>query len=209
MPRERRLVVIVDGIELPFHHGNTEDIVMLDKQKPYDMITDFVTGEKIPNIGAEEKRQQVEQFLVENKGYQKQDIEVDASLRLKIGTETYDSAVDLVLRLKGKRFMVIKCVPGSLGSRHRETLAAARLLDTYQIPFTVVTDGKNADLLDTLTGEIIDQGLHAIASRTEALDGLAGLAFEPFAEAKMEREKIIFRSYDQMNVNVQRKLQSS
>jgi len=135
---------------------------MLEKPKPYDMLTDFVTGKQVPNIGAEENRQQVEHFLVETKGYSKDDIEVDADLVFTIEEEEIRSNVDLVVRVQGKRFMVLRCVPGSLGSRQRETLAAARLLDAYQIPFSVVTDGRNAELLNTVTGEAIDQGMGAI-----------------------------------------------
>ena len=41
---------------------------MSNTLKPYSMITDFVTGKKIPNVGAEENRQMVEQFLVNKKG---------------------------------------------------------------------------------------------------------------------------------------------
>ena len=41
---------------------------MSDTLKPYTMITDFVTGLEIPNIGAEENRQAVAQYLVNEKG---------------------------------------------------------------------------------------------------------------------------------------------
>jgi hypothetical protein len=178
----------------------------MEKLKPYDMLVDFVTGNKVPNVGAEEIRQQVERFLVETKGYGKDDIEVGAPLELTIGDKEIRSNVDLVVRVSGKRFMLLKCVPGSLGSRHRETLAAARLLEAYQIPFSVVTDGKNAELLDTVTGEMIDDGMEAIPCREEAIERMQGLKFEPFPQERLEREKIIFRSYDEMNINVQRKL---
>jgi len=178
----------------------------MEKPKPYDMLVDFVTGNKVPNVGAEEIRQQVERFLVETKGYGKDDIEVDAPLELTIGEKEIRSNVDLVVSVSGKRFMVLKCVPGSLGSRHRETLAAARLLEAYQIPFSVVTDGKNAELLDTVTGEMIDDGMEAIPCRDDAMKWLKRLRIEPFPQEKLEREKMIFRSYDEMNVNVQRKL---
>ena len=33
------------------------------------MITDFVTGKDLPNVGAEVNRQAIERFLVEQKGY--------------------------------------------------------------------------------------------------------------------------------------------
>jgi hypothetical protein len=179
---------------------------MLEKPKPYDMLTDYITENEVPNIGAEENRQRVERFLVETKGYSKDDIEVDADLKFTIGDEDVHSNVDLVVSVQGKRFMVLKCVPGSLGSRQRETLAAARLLDAYQIPFSVVTDGKDAELLDTVTGEVLDHGMEAIASKQEALERMKDVKLEPYPEEKLERERIIFRSYDEMYVNVQRKL---
>ena len=179
---------------------------MLDKPKPYDMLTDYVTGNEVPNIGAEENRQRVERFLVDTKGYSKNDIEVDADLKFTIGEEELYSNVDLAVRVQGKRFMVLKCVPGSLVSRQRETLAAARLLDVYQIPFSVVTDGKDAELLDTVTGEVLEEGMDAIPSREEAIERMKGIKLQPFPQERLEREKIIFRSYDEMNINVQRKL---
>ena len=178
----------------------------MKQPKPFSMLTDYVTGKQVPNIGAEENRQRVERFLVETKGYSKDDIEVDADLKFTIGDEDVHSNVDLVVSVQGKRFMVLKCVPGSLGSRQRETLAAARLLDAYQIPFSVVTDGKDAELLDTVTGEVLDHGMEAIASKQEALERMKDVKLEPYPEEKLERERIIFRSYDEMYVNVQRKL---
>lgn len=179
---------------------------MMDDPKPYDMLTDYITGNRVPNIGAEENRQRVERFLIEKKGYQKDDIEVDTDLRFFIGDEEVRSNVDLVVCVQEKRFMALRCVPGSLVSRQRETLAAARLLDSYQIPFSVVTDGKDAQLLDTATGEVLAEGMEAIPSREEAIQRMKGIDFQPLPQERMEREKIIFRSYDEMNINVQRKL---
>jgi hypothetical protein len=179
---------------------------MLDKAKPYGMIEDFVTGRRVPNIGAEENRQRVERFLVEKGGYSKEDIEVDADVRLTVAGEEYHSNVDLVVRLQGKRFMVLRCVPGALVSRQRETLAAARVLDAYQIPLAVVSDGKNAHVLDTITGELLGEGMDAIPPKVDAVARMKTIESQPFPEDKLEREKIVFRSYDEMNINVQRKL---
>jgi hypothetical protein len=186
-----------------------KEVTMLEKPKPYEMVTDYVTGNEIPNIGAEENRQRVERFLVETKGYSKDDIEVDADIRFSIGDEEVRSNVDLVVRIEDKRFMVVRCVPGSLVSRQRETLAAARLLDVYQIPFSVVTDGKDAQLLETATGNVLAQGMDAIPSMEEAIQRVKEINFQPFPQERMEREKIIFRSYDEMNINVQRKLKGT
>ena len=45
-----------------------------------DTIIDFITGEPRPNAGAEANRQAVERLLVGAKGYEKEQIEVDASI---------------------------------------------------------------------------------------------------------------------------------
>jgi hypothetical protein len=183
-----------------------EEANMLETPKPYTMLTDFVTGKEVPNIGAEENRQRVERFLVEEKGYSKDAIEVDADLEFAIGEEKIHSSVDLVVRIQGKRFMVLRCAAGSLGSRHRETLASARLLEAYQVPLSVVTDGKDAEILDTVTGEVLDRGLNAIPSKEEGVKRMEETTLQPLAQERLERERIIFRSYDEMNINVQRKL---
>jgi len=173
------------------------------------MITDFVTGEEIPNIGAEENRQALEHFLVEQKGYLKAEIEIDAEIKMTVTGEIYTSQIDLIVSLDDRsiRWMAIKCAAGSLGSREREILAAARLFaKNYQIPFSVVSDGKTAIVLDTVSGKKLGEGLDAIPSREEACEALKTFERQPFPDERREREKLIFRTYDSMNVNVQRNL---
>jgi hypothetical protein len=179
---------------------------MSNTLKPYETLTDFVTGKEIPNIGAEENRQAVERFLLEKKGYLKNDIEVDAAIMMIVAGEPYRSNVDLVVSANGgkSRFMAIKCAAGSLGSREREIVAAARLLDNYQIPFSVVSDGKTAIVLDSVTGKKVGEGLDSIFSKKEAFEKLQSLELQPFPKDRLKRERLIFRTYDSENVNVQR-----
>ena len=179
---------------------------MPDTLKPYSMITDFVTGKEIPNIGAEENRQMLEQFLVNEMGYSKEDIAVDVDIELSLAGETYRSQIDLVVSLESNRFMAIKCAAASLGSREREILAAARLLAENQLPFSVVSDGKTAIVLDTVSGKKLGEGLDAIPSKAQAHEKLKEITLLPFPKDKREREKLIFRSYDSMNVNVGRNI---
>ena len=180
---------------------------MSGNSKPYTMITDYVTGREVPNVGAEQNRQAVEQFLVEQKGYQKEDIEVDTDISLTVAGEAYHSQMDLVVSVdSGSRFMVIKCVAGSLGSREREVVAAARLLDEYQIPCAIVSDGSTAIVLDTVSGKKSGEGLDAIPSKQQAVDRLKSYDFPEYPKDRREREKLIFRTYDIENVNVQRKV---
>jgi len=179
---------------------------MSDLQKPYSMITDFITGNKIPNVGAEENRQMFVQFLVKEKGFSKEDIEVDVDIEMTVAGETYRSQIDLVVSVDGgvTRLMAVKCAAASLGSREREILAASRLLAENQLPFSVVSDGKTAIVLDTVSGKKLGEGLNAIPAKGEAREKLKTLQLRPFPKEKLEREKLIFRSYDSMNVNVQR-----
>ena len=181
---------------------------MSETLKPYTMITDFVTGQEIPNIGAEENRQAVEQYLVNEKGYLKDDIEVDVKIELIVAGEHYHSQVDLVVRVNGGklRIMAIKCAAGSLGSREREIVAAARLVKDYQIPFGVVSDGKTAIVLDTVSGKKTGEGMAAIPSKKVAISMLDSYQPISLAADRLEREKLIFRTYDSENVNVRRKL---
>ena len=176
--------------------------------KPYSMIVDFVTGREQPNIGAEENRQAFERFLVNSKGYSKNDIEVDANIDLCILGETYRSQVDLVVSSDAgqTRFMAVKCAAGSLDSRIREILAAARLLDTVQIPLAVVSDGRTAIVLDAVSGKKIGTGLDAIPSKEEARIRLQSTEHVPLPAERRERESLIFRAYDSDNVNVIRKM---
>ncbi len=168
------------------------------------MITDFITGRPVPDIGAEANRQIIEKLLITQKGYDKSNVEVDVNIRLTIDGKPYQSQADLVIKVGGKRIMVIKCVAGSLGSREREVVSAARLLDTYQIPFAVVSDGDSAILLDTISGKKIKEGPDAIPSLEAVSNRFDKLEFIPVSPKKIEREKLVFRTYDMENINVHR-----
>ena len=181
---------------------------MSNTLKPYTMITDFVTGKDLPNIGAEENRQVIERFLIEQKGYLKDDVQIDANIEMKVAGEIYRSQLDLVISADGGkiRFMAIRCVAGSLGSREREIVAAARLLDDYQIPFSIVSNGITAIVLDTVSGKKTGEGMDSIPAKKEAIEKLESLELLPFPKDRLEREKLIFRTFDSENVNVQRNI---
>ena len=174
-----------------------------------DTITDFITGREMPNTGSEMNRQAVERFLIEEKGFIKEDIKVDTDISLDISGEAYFSQIDLIICIQEKRVVLFKCCSGSIGSYERETLAAARLLDKYQIPLSVVSDGKTAIILDTISGKKLSEGLESIPSKQEIRNLFKTIKFTAYPEEKRDREKLIFRSYDQMGVNVARKQNGS
>lgn len=173
----------------------------MDTRTDTETLVDFITGRPVPNTGAEENRQAVERFLVEQKGFAKGDIEVDAPIELDISGEPYRSRIDLAVRVAGEVFMCIKCAPGSLGSREREIVAAARLMGPCQVPFAAVSDGKTAVVIDTASGKKIGQDLQAIFHKDDARKRMEGMRLSPFPDGRRHRESLIFRSYDSMNVN--------
>jgi len=168
------------------------------------LIKDYVTGKEIPNIGSEENRQAVEKFLVEAKGFRVDDLEIDAPLEIDIRGETYRASVDIVVAIGDRRLMAVKCAAGSIGSREKEILSAAKLLERYQVPLAVVSDGKTATVMDTLSGKRLGEGLDAIPSKAELSDRFTEKDFQPVPENRLEQVKLVFRSYDSMNVNVTR-----
>lgn len=169
-----------------------------------DVIIDYITGQSVPNVGAEANRQRVERYLVENRGYRPEEVLVDLPIVIDIDGVVYRSAVDLVVQIDGLPLMAIKCAAGSMGSREREIISAARLLRESPLPLAVVSDGAAATVLDGVTGKKKGEGLEAIPHR-QALAGLAAAApAAPMAAERLYREKLVFRSYDSMNVNVSR-----
>jgi hypothetical protein len=170
-----------------------------------DVIVDFITGETVPNAGAESRRQRVERYLVEQKGYRREEVLVDAPIQVDIDGEVYRSSVDLVIQVDDRPLMAVKCAAGSLGSREREILSAARLFGPSPLPLAVVSDGSTATVLDVASGKSRGEGLAAIPHRTEAIGLARADRLPPIAPERLTREKRVFRSYDSMNVNVGRR----
>ncbi len=179
---------------------------MADNDKNHDILVDYITGKTVPNVGAEELRQRLEQYLVEKKGYYKEEIQVDVDIEIDISGSLYRSQLDLVVSVNDQRFMVIKCAAGSLESREREVVSASRIFDSFPVPYAVVSDSQTAVIYDTISGKKIGEGLSRIPSRLQATEILSGFQPIEFSDKKLEKEKIIFRSYDSMNVNVSRKI---
>jgi len=165
------------------------------------IISDYITGKPVRNIGPEAVRQSFERFLVDEKGYDKEDIRVDEKLVVQFKGEDYPSAIDLIVFCQGSAFMAITCVAGSIGSYEREILAGARLVYDHQIPLAVSTDARDAVILDTISGKTIGNGLHALPSKKEALERINTMDFMPLDENRKEREMIIYRSFNLEKIN--------
>lgn len=163
-----------------------------------ETLMDFITGRPVPHAGAEANRQAVERRLVEEKGYAKSDIEVDVPITVNVPEGSYSSRLDLVVRVDGRRRMVVKCAAGSLGSRERETVAAARLLESEPLPLALVSDGESVTVLDAGTGKVLGSGWERVPGPNGLRDRTS---LPPLSADRRQRESLIFRSYDGMIVN--------
>ena len=157
---------------------------------------DYITGRTIVDTHDERVRQKIARFMVEEKGYSKKDIEVGREIPLNVDGDRGTVRVDFVIRIDGKALAIIIFGPGSLVTRERSTLAAARLIESYAVPFAVVTNGEDAEVMETKSGHVIAQGLEAVPSKQEAVERIRTLTFEKVPGKRLEKEKRILYVFD-------------
>ncbi len=164
----------------------------------YGTLFDYLTKEELTDTDDERLRQQLAQLMVEKKGYATGELTPRLYIDTLFTRNFVRSTIDLTVSLSGKQFMIIRYGPGSLVSRERSAIAAARVLNPdYRIPLAVVTNAKDAELIDTVTGEVLDVGLDAIPDRSAAELLLPTLAFPPRpTDKKLERELRILNAFD-------------
>ena len=130
-------------------------------------LSDFITGRTLNDTHDERYRQKIARLLVERKGYLKNDIETHKDLLVEAGDKRAIVKIDFLINLSELTCMIVKYGPGSLVTRRRPALAAARLLAPYQIPVAVVTNGEDAEVLEVTGGGVLAVGLENIPTRAE------------------------------------------
>jgi hypothetical protein len=174
-------------------------------------MTDTCPGDKfregvvIPSacelIKEEVIRQKVQGLLLGEKGYVAEDIAEEVPFDLKTEREVFQLKVSLVIRIKGRPLVLIKCGAGSILARERPALALSRLFGEYQVPLTIVTNGDEAAILNTLTGETLGCGLEAIPDKKHLLSQLADLKTIPLPEKRVKLEKQILSAFEALGLH--------
>ena len=148
----------------------------------YGEVQDFLTGETLPDTDDERVRQQLARLLVEQLGYAKQELEPRLTIISDFGNRVV-STIELCARIEGRRLFILRYGPGSLVTREKAAIAAARILDPdYRIPLAIVTNGRDAELLETAHGKVLATGMDCIPDRQQAKALLHSATFEPFAD---------------------------
>jgi hypothetical protein len=159
-------------------------------------LTDVISGEVLPDTHDERYRQKIARFLIEEKGYSKDDITPRFDLIVEAGKYRAVIKVDFLVTLETKIRMIIKYGPGSMVTRHRSALAISRLVAPYQVPVVVVTNGKNADILDGISGKVTSSGLEKIPSKRDLYHATANHAFAKITQLRAEQESRIVYTFE-------------
>lgn len=164
----------------------------------YGTLFDYLTNEELTDTDDERLRQQLAQLMVEKRGYTKAELTPRLYIETLFTRHFVRSTIDLTITLEGKQCLILRYGPGSLVSRERAAIAAARVLNpVYSIPLAIVTNARDAELIDTQNGNILDTGMEAIPNREALLTLLPDLSFPPRPEdVRLERELRILNAFD-------------
>lgn len=164
----------------------------------YGKLNDYLTGEELVDTDDERIRQSLSKMMVEEKGYHKDQLSPRRYIDTLFSRCFVRSTIEIVVTIADREFLILRYGPGSLVSRERSAIAAARVLNpAYRIPLAVVTNGKDAELLDTSTGKILGYGLDSIPDCQTAAGLLPELVFlAPQDSQQRERELRILNAFD-------------
>lgn len=163
------------------------------------VIQDYLTGESLEATTYEDLRQAMARLLVEEKGYPRPRLKprVAVSFPVEQG-RLYTRLVDLVAFAEQERpLLALIFCPGIVTTYTREALAAARLLPGGAAALVVITDSKEAVVLETGQGELLGSGLAAIPD-WRRLQVLAAQHQAPELDAeRKDRERRILYAYSE------------
>jgi len=142
-------------------------------------LNDFLTDAVLSDTLDERYRQKIAKRLVLDKGFAKEDIKTNMSLEIAAGKKKAVLKVDFFVKYKGKTVVMIKYAPGSLVTRRLSTIALSRIVQPYQIPIVVITNGEDAEILDGNSGKIIATGLDNLLNKERLKKKMAFFIFKP------------------------------
>lgn len=157
----------------------------------YGVLTDFLTGKELQDTDDERIRQQLARMMVEEKGFARDELEPRLTIETSFNNIDVTSTIELTVRVHDKRLFLLRYGPGSLVTREKSAIAAARVLDPdYRIPLAVVTNGRDAELLETLGGQVLATGMKNIPDRTQAEKLYQEYEFQPLNNPKQKEQAL-------------------
>ena len=156
-------------------------------------LEDFLSGRILPDTHDERYRQKIAQILVLEKGFDKKDIEAGIDLEITAGTRKARLKVDFLVHHKGRSVMLVKYAPGSMVTRRLSTLALSRVIRPYQIPFVVITNGEDAEIMDGDSGNVTATGLDHLPDLEAVRRSIISFSFDPVGQVIFDQaSRIVF-----------------
>ncbi len=162
-------------------------------------LRDVITGQTIPDTHDERIRQRIARWLLEEKGFRRQQLTPRRCFEVRSEKHRQTVVIDWVVALRDRNVMLIRYGPGSLVSRQRPALAAARLLEPYVVPLAVITNGRNAHILEVDTGKLRAEGLANIPSHDELSAELNRYEFSSLDSGRAAAERRILIAFEALD----------
>ncbi len=164
---------------------------MTKSSNPHHLILgelkDFLSGKILPDTHDERYRQKILKILITKKHYKREHIYRNLKIQIGAGRKRASILVDFLIKFKNRKICLIKYAPGSLVTRRLSTLAISRTVVDYQIPYVVITNGDDAEVLDGDTGKVVDTGLLNIPSFQMTNEKFSRFLFQPIDAIKKEQ----------------------
>ena len=159
-------------------------------------LTDYLTGQRLDDTHDERYRQKLARHLVEYCGYAKSDLTPRFRLTVSACDRRAAIPVDFLITLSSRIGMVIKYGPGSLVTRHNPAIAISRVIQPYQIPLVVVTNGEDAHIIDCRTGKLTGEGLMNIPAKKNLETIMQAHVFEAVPVKMVEMANQIIYAFE-------------
>jgi len=145
---------------------------------------------------ANDARKMIDFLLREKKGYSPEEVRKGLAFEVQLGEEIFWSSADFLVSVDGRMGMIIKCAAGSLDSRERQAVAAARVIVSPPVPVAVVADPVTAVVLEVAGGKVIGEGFGAIPTKEQLREILSGKMPQTLDAKRLEKEKRILLAFD-------------
>jgi hypothetical protein len=145
---------------------------------------------------ANDARKLIGYLLRDKKGYGPEDVRQGLAFEVTLGQEVFWSSADFLVSVNGRMGMIIKCAAGSLDSRERQAVAAARSITSPPLPVAVVADPVTATVIDVASGKVIGEGFGSIPTREQLAAVVNETRAKPLDAARLEKEKRILLAFD-------------
>jgi hypothetical protein len=157
-------------------------------------IRDYLTDEELEETTYEEFRQGLARLLVQEKGYNKENIRPRITVRFSVDGKPWSRVMDMGIFQGDRPLMLLLFSAGEVDTYVRESVAGARLHEP-PFPLVLITDTKDARLVGARDGSILARGFHALPTWERLLELIDEHPAPVLGPQQREREERLFYAY--------------